>query len=114
MIKVEVMMEPYSINKAFQGRRFKTRECKHWERAFQYSLPKKEMIRGKVSVIYRFFLKNHSMIDFDNLIKVMQDNIVKKGYIEDDRKIYRALIEKIPCKHYNKTEIEIHEMNPQI
>lgn len=110
MIKVDVPLRPISVNESFQGRRFKTKECKHWERCFMQMLPKKEMIRGKVSVVYRFFLKNHASIDYDNLLKIMQDNIVKKGYIEDDRRIYRALIEKVPCKHYDKIEIQINEM----
>lgn len=109
MIKAEVHLEPFSVNKAFQGRRFKTKECKHWEACFQQLLPKKTMVRGKVSVRYRFFLKNHAMVDFDNLIKIMQDNLVKCGYIEDDRKIYKAHVEKVPCR-YNKIEIEINEM----
>jgi Holliday junction resolvase RusA-like endonuclease len=110
MIKVEVPIEPFSINKAFQGRRFKTKDCKYWEKCFQTLLPKRLMVIGKVGVKYRFFLKNHAMIDFDNLIKIMQDNLVKCGYIEDDRKIYKAYIEKIPCKAYNKIEIEIYEI----
>ena len=109
MIKVDVPCEPFSVNKAFQGRRFKTKECKHWESYFQMLLPKKTMVMGKVSVRYRFFLKNHAMVDFDNLIKIMQDNLVKAGYIEDDRKIYRAYVEKVPCR-YNKIEIEINEI----
>ena len=111
MIKVEVPIEPFSVNKAFQGRRLKTKDCKHWEKSFQYLLPKREMVRGKVGVKYRFFLKNHALVDFDNLIKIMQDNLVKCGYIEDDKKIYRAFIEKIPCKLYNKIEIEINELS---
>lgn len=108
-IKAEVPLEPFSVNKAFQGRRFKTKDCKHWEACFQQMLPRKGMVKGKVSVCYRFFLKNHAMVDYDNLIKIMQDNIVKARYIEDDRKIYKAVVEKIPCR-YNKIEIEINEM----
>ena len=104
------MLKPISVNEAFQGRRFKTKECKHWERCFWQMLPQKGKVMGKVQVVYRFFLKNHASLDFDNLIKIMQDMMVKKGYIEDDRKIYRALIEKIPCKAYDKIEIEIKEM----
>lgn len=67
------------------------------------------MAKGKIGVRYKFFLKNHASIDYDNLIKIMQDNLVKAGYMEDDRKIYKAYIEKIPCK-YDKIEIEIFEL----
>lgn len=107
MIKVEVQIKPISVNEAFQGKRYKTKDCKHWERCFQYMLPKKERVKGMVRVHYRFFLRNHAQMDYDNLLKIMQDSLVKAGYIDDDRKIYHALIEKIPTKGADRIEIEI-------
>lgn len=98
MIDIKVEIKPLSINDAFQGRRFKTKESKQFDMDMATILPRKEMIRGIVEIHYQFFMVNHSMADYDNVIKCFQDNLVKKGYIEDDRKIYRAVIDKIPSK----------------
>ena len=37
------------------------------------------------------------MTDYDNLIKPLQDILVKKGYIDDDRKIIEAHVYKYPA-----------------
>ena len=109
MIYLKLGIKPISINEAFQGRRFKTKKCKKFEEDLSYLLPAKKCIPGKVQVRYKFYLKNHALTDYDNMIKVMQDSLVKKGYIEDDRKIYRAMIDKIPSKE-NFIEILIKEL----
>lgn len=103
---IDIRLKPLSVNKAFKGRRFKTEECKHYEKCLFYLLPKKEKIRGKIHISYHFFLKNHKMMDIDNLVKILQDVIVKKGYIEDDRLIYRMTVEKIPSK-VDRIQIDI-------
>lgn len=103
---IDITIKPLSINEAFEGRRFKTSKCKEYEDLLWYLLPKREMIRGMVRVDYRFFLKNHSKADSDNLIKVLQDMLVKKKYIEDDRFIYYHTVAKIPSK-VNRIQIEI-------
>lgn len=107
---VEIPLKPLSINQAFQGQRYKTPECKHYEECLWYLLPKKTIIKGKIHILYRFFLKNHARMDIDNLVKVLQDMIVKKGYIEDDRLIYRMVVEKVPSKS-DKIQIEIKEFD---
>lgn len=103
---IEIQIKPLSINKAFKGKRFKTNDCKHYEECLFYLLPKREMIKGKIHISYKFFLKNHKMIDIDNLVKVLQDILVKKRYIEDDRMIYRMVVEKHPSL-INKIQIDI-------
>lgn len=105
-MKVKIPLKPISINEAFKGRRFKTKKCKEFCDDFLLVAPKKEMIKGEVEIIYTFFVKNHKLADYDNLIKITQDMIVQCGYIEDDRKIYKATIYKIPSEE-NNIEIEI-------
>jgi len=90
---------------AFRGRHFKTGECKQYEADLLMLLPKRKMIEGKVKIEYTFFLKNHKMNDIDNLVKVLQDILVKKGYLEDDRKIYCMIVKKIAAK---EDKIQIH------
>ena len=106
IMNVKIQLKPVSVNEAFQGRRFKTKKCKQYCDDFLLVAPRKNMVKGIIQVQYRFHVKNHAMTDYDNLIKITQDMIVKKGYIEDDRKIYRATIYKIPSKD-NFIEIKI-------
>ncbi len=103
-----IELKPISINEAFQGKRFKTKKCKDFENDFMLLAPKRKMIKGRVEVKYKFYMKNHSRADYDNVIKVVQDLIVECGYIEDDRKIYKATIYKIPSdKDYMDIKIKI-------
>ena len=96
MTILRIPLKPVSINAAFQGRRFKTKECVKFCEDFMLVMPRKEMVEGVVEVEYHFYMVNHKMVDYDNVIKVTQDMLVKKKYIEDDRKIYKATIYKIP------------------
>lgn len=93
-----IPLKPLSVNEAFQGKRFKTKKCKDFESNFFLFAPKMKKISGAVSIEYRFHLKNHKMTDVDNLVKILQDAIVKCGYIDDDRMIYKSTSEKIPSK----------------
>lgn len=96
---IEIPLKPISVNAAFQGKRYKTDECKRFDRDCQLVLMR---YRGKIErferyeVIYNLYLKNAALTDWDNCIKILQDNLVTAGLISDDRKIYRATINKIP------------------
>lgn len=92
-----ILIKPLSVNAAFQGRRFKTKECNAYCKEVALALiPYTEQYKGLVEVRYYFYLKNWKKTDGDNLVKVLQDCIVKRGMIEDDSKIMRYVIEKIP------------------
>ena len=93
-ISLKVNIKPISVNAAFQGRRFKTKECKAYERALWYSLPRRGTVRGEVEVWFDFFLVNYARTDISNLVKVTEDIIVKKKFIEDDRKITKMHLTK--------------------
>src|SRR3990167_9805919 len=93
-INLKVDVKAISINKAFQGQRFKTKECKEYEKELLYQLPKKPMIEGEIEIWFDFFLINYARTDISNLIKVTEDLLVKRGYFEDDRKIVKMHISK--------------------
>lgn len=97
-MEITIPLKAFSINDAFKGRHYKTKDCKDYEEDFFKVAPRKEMIKGMVEIEYEFFMKNHASVDYDNLIKVTQDLLVKCGYLEDDRHIYKATIWKIPSK----------------
>jgi len=58
----------------------------------------KKVISEYYEVHFRFYLKNFKMTDEDNLVKTLQDCIVKKGIISDDRRIIKHVIEKFPSE----------------
>lgn len=105
-MKIELPFRPISINLAFQGRKYKTKACKDFERDAFRLLKKQHKIPGHVKIDYIFYLKNHKMIDASNLIKILEDVIVKCGYIEDDRMVYEFTVKKIPSE-VDRIEVDI-------
>ena len=102
---VQIPIQPLSVNKAWQGRRFKTNVYKAYEREAHILLPRKEMIGGDVEVWYEFGLKRSSFAisDVGNLEKCLSDILVQKGYIEDDRKIAVIHMQKVESPEYYVT-----------
>lgn len=93
-ISLKIDIKPISVNAAFQGKRFKTKDCKEYEASLWYRLPKKPMLTGDVEIWFDFFLVNYAKTDISNLVKVTEDILVKKKYIEDDRKITKMHLAK--------------------
>jgi len=102
-MKKTLSIKPLSINEAWQGRRFKTKKYKDYERNTLILLGKNKMIKGFVSVEYNFFIKNFKMSDVGNFEKPISDIVVKSGLIEDDRFITEIVLKKYPI---NKDEQE--------
>lgn len=106
-MKLNIPLKPLSVNKAWQGRRFKSEDYLDYEEDLNRLLRDNlAPLEGKIEVRYKFYLKNHSRTDNDNLVKPIQDILVKLKYIKDDRYIYRTIIEKYPSKN-DYMEIEI-------
>lgn len=98
MIQQKLKTKPLSVNKCWQGRRFKTKDYKKYEEELLLTLKKEPMIRGYVEVVLEFRLKNDKRSDVDNFVKPLLDIIVKKGLIEDDRFIRHLDIYKFPAE----------------
>jgi Holliday junction resolvase RusA-like endonuclease len=95
--KLKIPIKPLTVNKVWQGRRFKTPLYKQYEKDCAWFV-KGRKIKGEVEIHYRFYLKYYATTDVDNLIKPIQDIIVKAGLIEDDRKIKLIIAEKFKAK----------------
>ncbi len=102
-----IKIKPFSINKAFQGRRFKTSDYKRYEEECLWLLKGNKKTEGEVKVIYRFYIKNYKASDVGNFEKCLSDIITKAGLIEDDRYIKRMTLEKFKSdKEYIEIEIK--------
>ena len=94
MIQKTFRISPLSVNKAYQGRRFKTKDCKDYERDLHAIGGNFETIRGDVELIIELYLKNDKMRDIDNVAKILMDYLTKAGAYEDDRKVRELHIYK--------------------
>jgi Holliday junction resolvase RusA-like endonuclease len=99
-------VQALSVNKCWKGRHHKTQEYSDYEELVYFLLPGHEMVKGWVSVEISYGCKNYKMLDVDNLCKPLLDIIVKRGLIEDDRKIRELKIVKFPAR-VNELIVEI-------
>lgn len=95
-MKGTLKIKPLSVNAAWQGRRFKTKECNEYCKTLEMLLPRKRVDGEYYALHLKFHLKNFARTDSDNLVKLLQDALVKKGMISDDRKIVKHILEKFP------------------
>jgi len=91
-LKNKISVKPLSINRAFQGRRFKTKEYKDYEEELLLILPHIKIPAGKLKVYYEVGYSN-KLSDIDNFIKPFQD-ILQTKYGFDDKMIYKMEVEK--------------------
>lgn len=98
MLTLTLHVKPLSINDATRGRHFPTAAKTEYEKRLHFSLPKVAVV-GKpyYRVWYDFHLVRFSTTDWDNLPKVTQDCLVRKGIIKDDRLIIQGIVSKFPA-----------------
>ena len=88
-----VQIKSLSVNKCWQGRRFKSPEYKAFEEELLWKLPPLEVPEGDIEVNFLFGVSN-KLSDLDNFLKPILD-ILQKKYGFNDRSIYRIVAEKI-------------------
>lgn len=94
----KIKIKPLSVNQAWQGKRYKTKEYKAYERIMLVMLPRKlDIPKGvDLSAEYEFGVSS-KLADWDNPIKPVQD-ILQKKYGFDDRQIVSAKVTKTLVK----------------
>lgn len=75
-----------SVNKAWQGKRFKTKEYKNYETKLLLLLPKIKIPEPPYKIVYEFGFSS-KLSDIDNPQKLIGD-ILQKKYGFNDRDIY--------------------------
>jgi hypothetical protein len=107
-----VEIKPLTVNRAYQGRRFRTPELLAYQQELAYRLPKLDVPKGKLAVRYIFGVSSRNS-DGDNLIKAFQDALAEH-YGFNDRDIYRWEIEKqIVAKGEEFVEFELKTPFPK-
>ena len=91
-----IKAKPLSLNKAYRGRRFTTRDLTDYKKEVTYQLPKLQIPKGKLEVKYIFGCSSKGS-DGDNLIKAFQDCLAE-FYGFNDNKIYKWTVEKSDIK----------------
>lgn len=114
---MELYVKPLSVNEVWQGRRYKTTKYKQYERDVLNLIKARciasstreefQMVRGQVSIILSFYVKNWKMCDVDNFVKPLLDIIVKAGLIEDDRLVMRLAMVKRPVANPAEQRVQI-------
>ena len=89
---MRINIKPLSVNQVWQGRRFKTKKYKHYEKELLFMLPPLDVPTGKLELIITFGFSSVGS-DWDNPIKPFQD-ILQKKYLFSDSKVYKATIIK--------------------
>ena len=85
-----------SVNEAWQGKRFKTKKYKQYEKEVLLILPKIKVPEGNLELSIKFGLSSKSA-DIDNPVKCFVDCLQKK-YGFNDRHIYKMNLEKEDVK----------------
>ena len=102
-----IKINPISVNKCWQGRRFKTKEYKEWRELFYYLTPRIiKPLKTKIQLSVSFWIKNVKMADLDNLLKPFIDALVECGYLEDDKQIISIRADKNYIKEKEKEYID--------
>lgn len=92
----EISIKPLSVNKAWQGRRYKTQEYKKYESDVLAILPDYEIPSGDLCIYLEFGFSN-TQSDWDNPIKPFVD-ILQLKYQFNDNRIYKAEVIKTKVK----------------
>lgn len=91
-----IKVKPMSQNRAWQGKRFKSKEYKKYEPLVMSMLPKIVVPRGKLKITYEFGFSN-SASDIDNPVKSCTD-ILQKKYGFNDKMVYEMVLRKVMVK----------------
>ena len=88
-----VKVKPLSVNQVWQGKRFKTKAYKEYEKDVLLNLKPMNVEGGKLSLFLRFGLSSKNA-DIDNPVKPFVD-CLQKRYCFNDRHIYKLVVEKV-------------------
>lgn len=90
---MRIDIKPLSVNQAFKGRRFKTKEYIEYQKELLYKLKPMEIPKGKLKLTIIYGLSSKAS-DIDNPNKQFIDTLSKK-YGFNDKMIYELNTKKV-------------------
>lgn len=107
---IEINEKPLSVNKAWLGRKRKSKDYRMYEVNMLEALPDLEIPEGKLKLTIHVYYSSRAS-DIDNCLKPFID-ILQKRYDFDDKWIYKLHVEKFVVKRgFEKIcfEVELYE-----
>jgi hypothetical protein len=110
-----IEIKPLSVNKCWQGKRFKTTDYLAYEKELLYTLPPFDLKRSTDPLHVNILLGVSNLaFDVDNAVKPLLD-VLQKKYNFDDRYIFRLIVEKVLVrKGFEFIEFNIKKYQPFI
>jgi Holliday junction resolvase RusA-like endonuclease len=96
----KINLKPLSVNKAWQGKRYKTNEYLKFERNCLQLLPVLNIGSEKLCITIEYGFSN-TLSDIDNPTKMILD-ILQKRYNFNDNQIYKLVLYKNIVKKENE------------
>lgn len=97
MITGKINIKPMSVNRAWQGQRFKSRDYLAYEKECLYKLRGPELsITGALGIVLVFGVSS-KLADPDNPVKPFLD-ILQKKFKFNDNQIYSMIVRKVDVK----------------
>ncbi len=107
-----IRIKPLSVNEAWQGQRFKTRNYQDYERRALLLLPPiLDIPAGDLSIILEFGFSNRAS-DLDNPVKPIMDILQKRYGFNDAQVMHYQLIKKIVPKGSEYIAFSIRGCSP--
>lgn len=103
---ITLKLKPLSINDAYRGRRFKSKDLEQYKSDCLWLLKGQKKYTGEIELNYKFYLKHYNRTDVGNLEKCLTDILVDSEIIPDDRYVKKITMEKFKSEE-NKIIIEI-------
>lgn len=91
-----IPIKTLSQNRAWQGKRFKSKMYKAYEMAVMAMLPQMKVPEGKLRINFEFGF-SRAACDIDNPIKALND-ILQKKYGFNDASVYEMNLKKVIVK----------------
>jgi Holliday junction resolvase RusA-like endonuclease len=88
---MRINIEPFSVNKAWKGRRYRTDAYIYWRSHLILMLPKASVPTGNFSIYIKFGIHSR-LADFDNPVKTLIDGLQER-YGFNDKQIKQSFIE---------------------
>jgi len=111
MIEIKLNQKPLSVNEAWQGRRFKTKKYKNYEKSVLLQLPKKKNIPERIRLDLHFGFSNKAS-DIDNPVKPILDILQKKYGFNDSNVWELEVIKTLTKKGEEFIKVNISDVLP--